>query len=101
MFSLFVLFIFPIFLIFHKKQSPGKNDHLITVDNYGPVWPMAPGSAWKDKEYTNVAWTGADTFVYSDELPGGNDEKDLDKESSDGDAEAMAEAEEAKADENV
>jgi hypothetical protein len=73
--------------------ATGKNDHLITNDNFGPLWPLAPGSAWTDQDYTNQAWTGADAFVYCDELPGGNDEKNLGKDSSDGD--------EAKADEGT
>ena len=30
----------------------------------------------KDDEYMNYAFSGANAFRYSDELPGGNDEKD-------------------------
>ena len=54
--------------------TSGKNDHLISVDNHGPVWPKRPGVAWDDEPYRNYAFTKSDAFVYSDEMPGGNDE---------------------------
>ena len=59
--------------------ASGKNDHLIRVENHGPVWPPPPGTPFDDDEYLKHAWTKHPGFKFSDKFE--PDEKDEDVES--------------------
>ena len=52
----------------------GKNDNWCEVEGYKNFVPMPPGTVFNEAEYINRAWSRAPAFVYSDEMPGGNDE---------------------------
>ena len=52
----------------------GINDDLISME--GTTASISPpvGEVLYDEAYKNQAWTGSESFIFSDELPGGNDE---------------------------
>ena len=52
----------------------GINDDLISME--GTTASISPlvGEVLYDQAYKNQAWTGSEEFIFSDELPGGNDE---------------------------
>ena len=52
----------------------GINDDFISME--GTTESISPpvGEVLHDQAYKNQAWTGSEEFIFSDELPGGNDE---------------------------
>jgi len=52
----------------------GINDDLISME--GTTASISPpvGEVLYDEAYKNQAWTGSESFIFSDELPGGNDQ---------------------------
>ena len=43
--------------------ASGKNDHLVKVENHGPVWPPAPGEEFADwDDYAKWAWSAHPDF---------------------------------------
>ena len=52
----------------------GINDDCVTLEGEPNFHPAAPGTVPYDEAYENQAWTGAPEFIFSNELPGGDDE---------------------------
>ena len=61
----------------------GINDDLISME--GTTASISPlvGEVLYDEAYKNQAWTGSESFIFSDELPGGNDEMGPDSSAAD------------------
>ena len=61
----------------------GINDDLISME--GTTASISPPvcEVLYDQAYKNQAWTGSESFIFSDELPGGNDEMGTDSSEAD------------------
>ena len=61
----------------------GINDDLISME--GTTASISPpvGEVLYDQAYKNQAWTGSESFIFADELPGGNDEMGPDSPEAD------------------
>jgi len=52
----------------------GINDDLISMEGTAASISPPVGEVMYDEAYKNQAWTGSDSFIFSDELAGGNDQ---------------------------